>query len=93
MNAPRHATWASTARPSIHPNQIGPCNAAFSPSAEEVAHARKIIAAFNLPENKDKGVVQLDGRMVERLHADMAQRTVAIARAIEERDLEGQPAG
>jgi citrate lyase subunit beta / citryl-CoA lyase len=77
----------------IHPNQIGPCNAAFSPSAEEVAHARKIIAAFNLPENKDKGVVQLDGRMVERLHADMARRTVAIARAIEERDLEGQPAG
>jgi citrate lyase subunit beta / citryl-CoA lyase len=77
----------------IHPNQIGPCNAAFSPSAEEVAYARKIIAAFNLPENKDKGVVQLDGRMVERLHADMARRTVAIARAIEERDLEGQPAG
>jgi citrate lyase subunit beta / citryl-CoA lyase len=77
----------------IHPNQIGPCNTAFSPSAEEVAHARKIIAAFNLPENKDKGVVQLDGRMVERLHADMAKRTVAIARAIEERDLEGQPAG
>src|SRR5882757_1572736 len=72
----------------IHPNQIGPCNAAFSPSTEEVANARKIIAAFSLPENKDKGVVQLDGRMVERLHADMARRTVAIARAIEERDLE-----
>ena len=66
----------------IHPNQIGPCNAAFSPSAEEVALAHKIIAAFELPENKDKGVVQLDGRMVERLHADMARRTVAIARAI-----------
>ena len=65
-----------------------PCNA-LSPSAEEVA-TRKIIAAFSLPENKDKGVVQLDGRMVERLHADMARRTVAIARAIEERDLEGQ---
>ena len=77
----------------IHPNQIGPCNAAFSPSAEEVANARKIIAAFSLPENKNKGVVQLDGRMVERLHADMARRTVAIARAIEERDLEGQSVG
>ena len=77
----------------IHPNQIGPCNAAFSPSTEEVANARKIIAAFSLPENKDKGVVQLDGRMVERLHADMARRTVAIARAIEERDLEGQSVG
>ncbi len=77
----------------IHPNQIGPCNAAFSPSTEEVANARKIIAAFSLPENKDKGVVQLDGRMVERLHADMARRTVAIARAIEERDLGGQSVG
>jgi len=67
----------------IHPNQIGPCNAAFSPSAEETAQARKIIAAFALPENKGKGVVQLDGRMVERMHADIAARTVAIADAIE----------
>jgi citrate lyase subunit beta/citryl-CoA lyase len=70
----------------IHPNQIGPCNAAFSPSAEETAQARKIIAAFDLPENKDKGVVQLDGRMVERMHADIARRTVAIADAIAMRD-------
>jgi len=69
----------------IHPNQIEPCNAAFSPSAEEVAQARKIIAAFDEPENRDKGVVQLDGRMIERLHAEMARRTVAIAQAIEER--------
>jgi len=67
----------------IHPKQIGPCNDAFSPGADEVAQARKIIAAFDLPENKGKGVVQLDGRMVERLHADMARRTVAIAEAIE----------
>jgi citrate lyase subunit beta/citryl-CoA lyase len=71
----------------IHPNQIGPCNAAFSPTTEEIAQANKIIAAFDLPENKDKGVVQLDGRMVERLHADMARRTVAIAQAIEARRL------
>jgi len=69
----------------IHPNQIEPCNVAFSPSADDVVLARKIIAAFDLPENKDKGVVQLDGRMVERLHADMARRTVAIAEAIEAR--------
>jgi citrate lyase subunit beta/citryl-CoA lyase len=66
----------------IHPNQIDPCNAAFSPSAAEVAQANKIIAAFDLPENQGKGVVALDGRMVERLHADMARRTVAIAEAI-----------
>jgi citrate lyase subunit beta / citryl-CoA lyase len=73
-----------------HPNQINPCNAAFSPSAEEVAQAKKIIAAFDLPENRDRGVVQLDGRMVERLHADMARRTVAIAQAIEVRGLENE---
>jgi citrate lyase subunit beta/citryl-CoA lyase len=69
----------------IHPNQVGPCNAAFSPGADEVALARTMIAAFDLPENQDKGVIQLDGRMVERLHADMARRTVAIAEAIAER--------
>ena len=66
----------------IHPQQIGPCNEAFSPAADEVAWARKIIAAFELPENASKGVIQVDGRMVERLHAEMAQRTVAIADAI-----------
>jgi hypothetical protein len=41
-----------------------------------------MIAAFDLPENKDKGVIQIDGRMVERLHAEMARQTVAIADAI-----------
>jgi citrate lyase subunit beta / citryl-CoA lyase len=74
----------------IHPNQIAPCNAAFSPSGEEVAQAKKIIAAFDLPENRTKGVVQLDGRMVERLHAEMARRTVAIAQAIEARSREAE---
>jgi citrate lyase subunit beta/citryl-CoA lyase len=67
----------------IHPNQIEACNAAFSPSADEIDHARMIIAVFDRPENRDKGVVQIDGRMVERMHADMARRTVAIAEAIE----------
>lgn len=66
----------------IHPSQIEPCNKAFSPSPADVAQARKMIAAFDLPENKGKGVVSIDGRMVERLHADMARRTVAIAEAI-----------
>ncbi len=66
----------------IHPRQIEPCNEAFSPSPEEVALARKMIAAFDEPENRDKGVIQIDGRMVERLHAEMARRTVAIADAI-----------
>lgn len=66
----------------IHPSQIEPCNAAFSPTPGEIEHARKLIAAFDLPENNGKGAIQLDGRMVERLHADIARRTVAIAEAI-----------
>jgi citrate lyase subunit beta/citryl-CoA lyase len=66
----------------IHPSQIAPCNAAFSPSDDEAAQARRIIDAFDRPENKGKGVVQIDGRMVERMHADIARRTVAIVEAI-----------
>jgi citrate lyase subunit beta/citryl-CoA lyase len=66
----------------IHPGQIEACNAIFTPPAEEVEQARKIIAAFERPENASRGAIQLDGRMVERLHADMAARTIAIADAI-----------
>jgi citrate lyase subunit beta/citryl-CoA lyase len=66
----------------IHPGQIAPGNNVFAPAADEVAQARAILAAFARPENADKGVIALDGRMVERLHAEMAQRTVAIAEAI-----------
>jgi citrate lyase subunit beta / citryl-CoA lyase len=69
----------------IHPRQIEACNAAFSPAPEEVEAARKIIAAFDLPENAGKGVIQIEGRMVERLHAEMARRTVEIADAIAQR--------
>jgi citrate lyase subunit beta/citryl-CoA lyase len=66
----------------IHPGQIDACNLAFTPPAEEVAHARRIIAAFERPENAARGAIQLDGQMVERLHADMARRTIAMADAI-----------
>ncbi|MFG1426134.1 HpcH/HpaI aldolase/citrate lyase family protein [Roseixanthobacter glucoisosaccharinicivorans] len=66
----------------IHPTQIEPCNTAFSPPEAEVARARAIIGVFDLPENAGKGVVTLDGRMVERMHADIARRTVALADAI-----------
>jgi citrate lyase subunit beta / citryl-CoA lyase len=66
----------------VHPSQIAACNAAFSPTEAEVSEARRIVAAFELAENRDKGVLRLDGRMVERMHAEMARRTVAIAEAI-----------
>lgn len=66
----------------IHPSQIDACNAAFTPPADEVARARRIVDAFAQPENARRGAIQLDGRMVERLHAEMAERTLAIADAI-----------
>jgi len=66
----------------IHPSHIDACNTVFTPPAEDVAEARRIIAAFEKPENVSRGTIQLDGRMVERLHAEMAKRTIAIADAI-----------
>ena len=68
----------------IHPSQVMPCNEIFSPSATEVDMARKIIAEFAKPENAGKGVVTVEGRMTELLHAEMAKRTVAIYEAIRE---------
>jgi citrate lyase subunit beta / citryl-CoA lyase len=66
----------------IHPDQVHAANRVFAPSEQEVTWARKIIAAFALSENAGRGVITLDGRMVELLHAEMARRTVAIADAI-----------
>jgi citrate lyase subunit beta / citryl-CoA lyase len=66
----------------IHPGQIEACNAIFTPPADEVARARQIIAAFERPENASRGAISLDGQMVERLHADMSRRTIAIADSI-----------
>jgi citrate lyase subunit beta / citryl-CoA lyase len=48
----------------IHPGQIGACNAIFTPPAEEIAYARKVIAAFEQPENASRGAINVDGQMV-----------------------------
>lgn len=66
----------------IHPDQVAAANEVFAPSEEAVAAARKIIAAFEKPENKGRGAITIDGRMVELMHAEIAGRTVAIAEAI-----------
>lgn len=66
----------------IHPTQIDISNRIFSPAESETAWARKIMEAFALPENAAKGVITVDGRMVERLHLAMAERIDAIARAV-----------
>jgi len=70
----------------IHPDQIAPCNEAFSPTAEESAWARTVIDAFALPENAGRGAIKVDGKMVELLHLEQARRLVAIAEAIAAQD-------
>ena len=66
----------------IHPNQIDIANRVFSPTEEEVAFARAVIAAFALPENAHKGAIRVSGKMAERLHLAQAEKTVAVAEAI-----------
>jgi len=69
----------------IHPNQIAAANEIFAPSPDEIENARAIVAAFDEPQNAGKGAINLNGRMVERLHAEMAKRTLALAEAIAQR--------
>ena len=58
----------------IHPTQIAAANAAFSPSAEEIARAREVVAAFAAAEAEGKGAIRVGYRMVERLHLEVARR-------------------
>lgn len=69
----------------IHPSQIDAANAAFAPSDDAIERARRVIAAFDAPENAGKGVLKVDGKMTERLHLDEARRTVAMVEAIDAR--------
>ena len=66
----------------IHPDQVAIANDTWAPSAQDVDHARKVIAAFNEALAEGKGVVQLDGKMIENLHVANAERAIAIADAI-----------
>ena len=66
----------------IHPSQLDPCNRVFAPSEDEVASSREIIAAFEEATAAGKGVVTVNGRMIENLHVDNARRVIALADAI-----------
>jgi citrate lyase subunit beta/citryl-CoA lyase len=66
----------------IHPSQVEPCNDVFAPSDDEIDHSRRVIAAFDEARAEGRGVVTVDGRMIENLHVDNARRILAIADAI-----------
>ena len=67
----------------IHPSQLEPCNRVFAPTPEDVERSQRIIEAFEAAEAEGRGVVTVDGRMIENLHVDQSRRTLAIAAAIE----------
>ena len=66
----------------IHPDQVAPANEVWAPSDDEVAHARRVIEAFQAATAQGRGVITVDGRMIENLHVDDARRTLAVAEAI-----------
>ncbi len=66
----------------IHPGQVEPCNEVFAPSEDEIASSREIIAAFEEARAEGRGVVTVNGRMIENLHVDNARRVLAVADAI-----------
>jgi len=69
----------------IHPSQVEPANLAFTPSDAATADAQAIVAAFARPEHSAAGVINLAGRMVERLHLEQATRLLARIDAIRAR--------
>jgi citrate lyase subunit beta/citryl-CoA lyase len=69
----------------IHPGQLEPCNRIFAPAAEEVDRSRRIIEAFEEATSQGRGVVTVDGRMIENLHVEQARRVLALAAAVEGR--------
>lgn len=66
----------------IHPGQVDIANEVWAPSEADVEHARKVIAAFDEAVREGRGVITVDGRMIENLHVANAQRTLAVADAI-----------
>ena len=66
----------------IHPSQVEPCNEAYAPSEEEIEYSRRVIEAFDQAVAEGKGVVTVDGKMIENLHVDNARRALAVADAI-----------
>ena len=68
----------------IHPSQVDPCNEVFAPSSSELEMAGRIVTAFKEAQAEGKGVVTVDGRMIENLHVEQAERALALASAIAE---------
>ncbi len=79
------ASMGMSGKTLIHPSQIDIANQAYSPTADDINQAQKVVDAFANAADPEVGVLQIDGRMVERLHLDMAYKTLNIAARIKGR--------
>lgn len=70
----------------IHPKQIEPCHAVFTPSVEEIATARRQKEAFEAALKEGKGIAVLDGKILENLHIERANKIIALAEAVAGKD-------
>ena len=67
----------------IHPGQVEICNEVWAPTASDVDYARRVIAAFDEAQAEGRGVITVDGRMIENLHVDNARRVLSVQAAID----------
>jgi citrate lyase subunit beta/citryl-CoA lyase len=74
--------WGFDGKTLIHPGQVEPANDVFAPSEAQVEDARAVIAAFEEAQAQGRGVATLNGRLIENLHVDTAQKVLATAEAI-----------
>ena len=79
------ATMGFDGKTLIHPSQVEPCNEIFAPSTADLDFHRQVVAAFEQATAAGKGVVTVDGKMIENLHVAQAQRALALAQAISQR--------
>jgi citrate lyase subunit beta/citryl-CoA lyase len=74
--------WGFDGKTLIHPGQVEAANEVFAPSDTQVEDARAVIAAFEQAKAEGRGVATLNGRLIENLHVDTAQKVLATAEAI-----------
>jgi citrate lyase subunit beta/citryl-CoA lyase len=77
------ATMGFDGKTLIHPSQVDIANDVWAPTAEDVDYSQRVIAAFELAIAEGRGVITVDGRMIENLHVDNARRVLAVQKAID----------
>lgn len=79
QEAQQGAAWGFDGKTIIHPNQILPARAAFSPTAQQIVEAQELVDAWDTADVPDWSVISVNGRMIEALHVESARRLVALS--------------